>query len=87
MPEMKKVSVETMIPSNFKWIARDHNGSVFAFESKPNLDYGTNKNPAPCDMWDVYEGEVLRLTAKTPIKAPYLFEELGDWRNSLVELE
>ena len=51
---MRKIKVETMIPTNFKWIARDQDGSLHIFEKQPNLDYGTNANPLACDMWDVY---------------------------------
>ena len=40
---MKRVVVETLIPENFKYVARDQDGSVHAFEKEPNLDYGTNK--------------------------------------------
>ena len=49
--EMKRLVVETVIPSKFKWVARDLDGSVHVFEKEPNLDYGTNKNPVACDMW------------------------------------
>ena len=40
---LRKIVVETMIPANFKFMARDLDGSVHVFENKPNLDYGTNK--------------------------------------------
>jgi len=51
--EMRKVVLETVIPSKFKYIARDLNGSVHVFENEPNLDYGTNKSPfhAICGMY------------------------------------
>jgi hypothetical protein len=83
---MHRLVVETAIPLNFNWIARDMDGSVYAFEKKPNLDYGTNLNPVACDMWDVYEGEVLKVSPKTPVSMAFLTEELGDWRNSLTEI-
>tara|TARA_B100000029_G_scaffold322978_1_gene315347 strand:+ start:410 stop:703 length:294 start_codon:yes stop_codon:yes gene_type:complete len=83
---MKRVVVETLIPENFKYVARDQDGSVHAFEKEPNLDYGTNKNPLACDMWDVYEGETMQLSPKTPVSAAHLSEELGDWRDSCVEI-
>ena len=50
---MKRVVVETVVPESFKYMARDQDGSVHVFEEKPNLDYGTQKNPLACDMWDV----------------------------------
>ena len=84
---MRRLVVETAIPLSFNWVARDLNGAVFAFEKKPNLDYGTNREPLPCDMWDVYEGEVLQISPPTPVNAGQLTEEFGDWRNSLVELK
>ena len=84
--KMRKLVVETAIPLSFNWVARDLNGSVHAYERKPNLDYGTNKNPYPCDMWDVYEGEVLQISPSTPIDASLLKEEFGDWRESLTEV-
>ena len=83
---MRKIKVETMIPTNFKWIARDQDGSLHIFEKQPNLDYGTNANPLACDMWDVYKGETMQVSPKTPVDASRLTEELGDWRDSLQEL-
>ena len=44
--EMRKVVLETVIPSKFKYVARDLDGSIHVFENEPNLDYGTNKSPA-----------------------------------------
>ena len=83
---MRKIKVETMIPTNFKWIARDQDGSLHIFEKQPNLDYGTNANPLACDMWDVYEGETMQISPNTPISAGLLVETLGDWRDSCKEL-
>ena len=34
---MKRVVIETVVPENFKYIARDQDGSVHVFEEKPNL--------------------------------------------------
>ena len=85
--KMRRLVVETAIPLSFNWVARDLNGSVHVYEHEPNLDYGTNKNPYPCDMWDVYEGEVLQIAPPTPVNAGKLTEEFGDWRSSLVELK
>ena len=84
--EMKRLVVETVIPSKFKWVARDLDGSVHVFEKEPNLDYGTNKNPVACDMWDVYDGDTMQITPKTPIHANAVLEELGDWRDSCKEI-
>ena len=83
---MKRVVIETVVPENFKYIARDQDGSVHVFEEKPNLDYGSNANPTACDMWDVFKGETMQVSPKTPVEASRLTEELGDWRDSLQEL-
>ena len=48
--KMRRLMVETVIPANYKWVARDQDGSVHVFEQEPNLDYGTNANPTACDM-------------------------------------
>ena len=37
-------------------------------------------------MWDVYEGEVLKVSPKTPFSMAFLSEEFGDWRESLTEI-
>jgi hypothetical protein len=84
--EMRRLVVETAIPGNFKWVARDLDGSVHVFENEPNLDYGTNKNPVACDMWDVYEGSTLQITPKTPVHINTMVEEFGDWRDSCKEI-
>ena len=85
-PAVRRLVVETIIPANFKYVARDQDGSVHVFEEKPNLDYGTNANPTACDMWDVYEGETMQVSPKTPVIASRLTEELGDWRDSCAEI-
>ena len=85
-PAVRRLVVETIIPANFKYVARDQDGSVHIFEEKPNLDYGTNANPTACDMWDVFKGETMQVSPKTPVEASRLTEELGDWRDSLQEL-
>ena len=84
--KMRRLMVETVIPANYKWVARDQDGSVHVFEQEPNLDYGTNANPTACDMWDVYKGETMQVSPKTPVSANYLTEELGDWRDSCKEI-
>ena len=83
---MRRLVVETVIPAKFKWVARDLDGSVHVFEKEPNLDYGTNKNPVACDMWDVYDGDTMQITPKTPIHVNAITEELGDWRDSCKEI-
>ena len=83
---MKRVVVETVVPESFKYMARDQDGSVHVFEKKPNLDYGTSKNPLACDMWDVYKGETMQVSPKTAVSANRLTEELGDWRDSCKEI-
>ena len=37
--KMRRLVVETAIPLSFNWVARDLNGSVHAYEKKPNLDF------------------------------------------------
>ena len=37
-------------------------------------------------MWDVYKGETMQVSPKTPVSANYLTEELGDWRDSCAEI-
>jgi len=86
---MKKINVETLVPNNFKFVARDMDGKVFAFENKPNL-----ATDIACDTWDVKEGKFIQLT--TPVflseeglggeNYSELSSELGDWRDSLMEL-
>ena len=84
---LRKIVVETMIPAKFNFMARDLDGSVHAFENEPNLDYGTNKNPLPCDMWDDPSGgDTMPVSFKTSTHAGDLVEELGDWRDSCVEI-
>ena len=83
---LRKIVVETMIPANFKYMARDLDGSVHVFENEPNLDYGTNANPTACDMWDVFEGETMQVSPKTTVSAAHLSDELGDWRDSCKEI-
>ena len=84
--EMRRLVVETVIPGNFKYVARDQDGSIHVYENEPNLDYGTNANPYACDMWDVYEGETMRVSPKTAVSAAHLSDELGDWRDSCKEI-
>ena len=77
---MKKINVETLVPSNFKFLARDLDGKIFVFENKPSL-----ATDIACDTWDVKEGEILQVTY--PVENITTTSTLlGDWRESLTEL-
>ena len=83
---MKRLSLETLVPDNFKFAARDMDGKVFAFENKPNI-----ATDIACDTLDVKEGEILQLTNPVYLSAEGITfteigSELGDWRESLMEL-
>ena len=83
---MKKLNVETLVPSNYKYVARDMDGKVFAFENKPDI-----ATDIACDTWDVKEGEILQITRPVLLSAEGITftaigSELGDWRDSLIEL-
>ena len=75
----KNVTVKTVIDEKFRFLARDLNGSVFVFEDKPSIAIDI-----ACDTWDVKTGEVLQISPPTPKSTASL--DLGDWRESLVEL-
>ena len=74
---MKKLTVETLVPEHFKFLARDLDGKVFAFENEPNSD---------CDTWDVDEGEVLQITNPVSLPTEEIGLQLGDWKKSLIDL-
>ena len=76
---MKNVTVKTVENDKFRFKATDLNGSVFVFEDKPSI-----ATDIACDTWDVKTGEVLQISPPTPITPSSL--DLGDWRDSLVEL-
>ena len=83
---MKKINVETLVPNNYKYVARDMDGKVFAFENKPDI-----ATDIACDTWDVKEGEILQITRPVLLSAEGITftaigSELGDWRDSLTEL-
>ena len=83
---MKKLNVETLVPSNYKYVARDMDGKVFAFENKPDI-----ATDIACDTWDVKEGEILQIIRPVLLSAEGITftaigSELGDWRDSLTEL-
>ena len=75
----KNVTIKTVIDGKFRFLARDLNGSVFVFEDKPDI-----ATDIACDTWDVKTGEILQITPATP--EANSATELGDWRESLVEL-
>ena len=75
----KNVTVKTVIDEKFRFLARDLDGSVFVFEDKPDI-----ATDIACDTWDVKTGEILQITPATPEANSAL--ELGDWRESLIEL-
>ena len=83
---MKKINVETLVPDNFKFLARDLDGKVFVFENEPSI-----ATDIACDNWDVKEGEILQVTQPVFLSAEGITHtgvgsELGDWRDSLIEL-
>ena len=77
---MKKINVETLVPNNYKYVARDMNGEIYAFENEPSL-----ATDIACDTWDVKEGEILQVTHPVFLSEE-ADSELGDWRDSLTEI-
>ena len=75
---LKTVQVQTQIDEKFKFMARDLDGSVFVFENKPSI-----ATDIASDTWDVKPGEILQVTPKIGFA---IGDELGDWRESLVEI-
>ena len=78
---MKKLTVETLVPEHFKFLARDLNGKVYAFENKPELTTDID-----CDTWDVKEGELLHITGPVSLPTEEIGSQLGDWKKSLIDL-
>ena len=76
---MKNVTIKTVLNEKFRFKAMDLNGAVFVFEDKPSIPIDI-----ACDTWDVKTGEVLQISPPTPKSTSSL--DLGDWRESLVEL-
>ena len=77
---MKNVTVKTVVNEKFRFTAMDLNGSVFVFEDKPSIPIDI-----ACDIWDVKTGEVLQITPATSKSTSDL--DLGDWRESLIEID
>jgi hypothetical protein len=83
---MKKIQVETLVPEIYKFLARDMDGKLYAFENEPELAIDI-----ACDTWDVKEGKVLQITkpvflSEEGITHTGIDSELGDWRDSLMEI-
>ena len=83
---MKKINVETLVPENFKFLARDLDGKTFVFENEPSI-----ATDIACDNWDVKEGKFLQITnpvflSEEGITHTGIDSELGDWRDSLIEI-
>ena len=80
---MIPITIKTIVSNNYKFMARDLNGAVYVFEDKPSL-----ATDIACDTWDVKTGELLEITKPLAeeISSEYSTEELGDWRDSLIEL-
>ena len=80
---MTPITIKTIVSNNYRFMARDLNGAVYVFEDKPSL-----ATDIACDTWDVKTGELLEITRPLAeeISSEYTTEELGDWRDSLIEL-
>ena len=79
----KNVTIKTVIDEKFRFLARDLNGSVFVFEDKPDI-----ATDIACDTWDTKIGEVLEILPSLAhqTSTELLDAELGDWRESLIEI-
>ena len=80
---MKPITIKTIVSNNYRYMARDLNGAIYVFEDEPSL-----ATDIACDTWDVKTGELLEITRPLAeeISSDYATEELGDWRDSLVDL-
>ena len=83
---MKKIKLETIVPELYNFLARDMDGKVYAFENEPSL-----ATDIACDTWDVKEGKILQITnpvflSEEGITHTGVDSELGDWRDSLTEI-
>ena len=79
---MKRLIVETLVPVHFKFLARDQDGKIFAFENKPEL-----ATDIVCDTWDVKEGEFLQITNPISVSEGEINLQLGNWKESLIDLK
>ena len=83
---MKKINIETLVPETYKYLARDMDGKLYAFENEPSL-----ATDIACDTWDGKEGKILQITnpvflSEEGITHTGVDSELGDWRDSLTEI-
>ena len=76
----RPITIKTIVSNNYRYMARDLNGAIYVFEDEPSL-----ATDIACDTWDVKTGKVLQITPKTPVASSSL--EMGDWRESLIELD
>jgi hypothetical protein len=79
---MKKITIETLVPTHFKFLARDRDGKIFAFQNKPELTTDVD-----CDTWDVDEGEVLQISNPISVSIEEISSQLGNWKESLIDLK
>ena len=78
---MKKLTVETLVPTHFEYLARDKDGKVFVFQNKPELTTDVD-----CDTCDVDEGEILQITNSISVSEEEINSQLGNWKESLIDL-
>jgi hypothetical protein len=75
--EYKVANITHQLDVKHNWIAKDWNGSWYAFQRKPNL---------VDDMWDVKDGLVSRISepirSYTPVVTATMDDGI-DWRSSL----
>ncbi|MDP7365868.1 MAG: hypothetical protein QGH83_01200 [Candidatus Pacebacteria bacterium] len=76
----KNITIKTAVNEKFRFLARDLDGSVFAFVDKPSI-----ATDIACDTWDVKTGEILQITPSIPEMEDS--ENLTDWRESLIEID
>jgi hypothetical protein len=79
---MKKLTIETLVPTHFEYLARDRDGKIFVFQNKPELTTDVD-----CDTWDVVEGEVLQITNSISVSLEESNSLLGNWKESLIDLK
>jgi|TARA_B100000959_G_C14859519_1_gene573643 hypothetical protein len=79
---MKKLTIETLVPTHFEYLARDRDGKIFVFQNKPELTTDVD-----CDTWDVVEGEVLQITNPISVSLKESNSLLGNWKESLIDLK
>ncbi len=78
---MKKLTIDTLVPIHFDYLARDKDGKTFVFQNKPELT-----SDVDCDTWDVEEGEILQITDSISVPDGEIDSQLGNWKESLIDL-